>query len=326
MRTHERPTSETFSTTSSPRARSRPPLESAACSHRCRTSPTTTRSSATILDALGARADLRAAPRAERRRPAVQLHRRPGHGEQDARRAHGLGPDAEGRLPALQGAARLPPALPERLRLPGALDRGRRRARARAQLEARDRGVRPRRVRPPLPRGGRAVVARADEGLDPARPVDGLGQRLLHVLRHEHRVHLALPADRARARAGSTWATARRSGARAAARRSPRTSSQRQLRRPRATRRSPSASRCSTGRASAIVIWTTTPWTLPANVAAAVNPTPSTGCARTATGWRSRATPTSASTRVVRGAELVGLRYGGPFDDARARRARSSTA
>ena len=31
------------------------------------------------------------------------------------------------------------------------------------------------------------------EGLDPARPVDGLGQRLLHVLRHEHRVHLALP-------------------------------------------------------------------------------------------------------------------------------------
>jgi hypothetical protein len=41
---------------------------------------------------------------------------------------HGVGADAQGRLPALQGAARLRPALPERLRLPGALDRGRRRA------------------------------------------------------------------------------------------------------------------------------------------------------------------------------------------------------
>ena len=110
-----------------------------------------------------------------------------------ARRPHRLGAHAQGRLPALQGAARLSPALPERLRLPGALDRGRRRALARPQLEARDRGVRARRVRPPLPRGRRQVVARADRGLDPARPVDGLGQGLLHVLGHEHRVHLALP-------------------------------------------------------------------------------------------------------------------------------------
>ena len=50
----------------------------------------------------------------------------------------------------------------------------------------------------------RAVVewsaAELTEGLDPPRPVDGLGQRLLHVLRHEHRVHLALPADRPRPR------------------------------------------------------------------------------------------------------------------------------
>ena len=72
-------------------------------------------------------------------------------------RPHRLGPDAEGRLPALQGAARLRPALPERLRLPGALDRGRRRARARPQLEARDRGVRPRGVR-------RASAARSSSG------------------------------------------------------------------------------------------------------------------------------------------------------------------
>ena len=48
----------------------------------------------------------------------------------------------------------------------------------------------------------RAVVersaGRADRGLHPARAVDGLGQRLLHVLRHEHRVHLAVPAHRPR--------------------------------------------------------------------------------------------------------------------------------
>ena len=36
----------------------------------------------------------------------MELHRRAGDGEQDARRAHGVGTDAEGRLPALQGAAR----------------------------------------------------------------------------------------------------------------------------------------------------------------------------------------------------------------------------
>ena len=71
---------------------------------------------------------------------------------------------------------------------------------ARAELEARDRGVRPRGVRAPLPRGRRPVVGGADPRLDPARPVDGLGQRLLHVQRHEHRVHLEVPDDRARAR------------------------------------------------------------------------------------------------------------------------------
>ena len=42
----------------------------------------------------------------------------------------------------------------------------------------------------------------ADGRLDPARPVDGLGERLLHVQRHEHRVHLAVPEADARARSG----------------------------------------------------------------------------------------------------------------------------
>ena len=68
------------------------------------------------------------------------------------------------------------------------------------ELEARDRGVRARRVRPALQGRGRPVVAGPHRGLHPARSVDGLGKRLLHVQRHEHRVHLAVPPARARAR------------------------------------------------------------------------------------------------------------------------------
>src|SRR3954451_894159 len=56
---------------------------------------------------LGARAHLRAAPRAERRRAEVVVHRRPCDGEQGPRDPHGLGPHAEGCLPALQGSARV---------------------------------------------------------------------------------------------------------------------------------------------------------------------------------------------------------------------------
>ncbi len=65
--------------------------------------------------------------------------------------------------------------------------------------KTRDRGVRARRVRAALSRGRRSVLARLDRGLDPARPVDGLGQGLLHLQRHQHRVHLAVPATRPRA-------------------------------------------------------------------------------------------------------------------------------
>ena len=149
---------------------------------------------------VGGRRDLRAGARPEPRRSQVVVHRRAGHRQQEARRPHGLGPDAQGRLPALQGAARLRPALPERLRLPGALDRGRRRVPTGAQLEARDRGVRAREVRRQVPRGGRLGGRGTDARLQAARSVDGLGQRLLHVQRHQHGVHLALPQGRGRER------------------------------------------------------------------------------------------------------------------------------
>jgi isoleucyl-tRNA synthetase len=71
-----------------------------------------------------------------------------------------------------------------------------------------------------------------------------------------------------------------------------------------------------TGRdGEALVIWTTTPWTLPANVAAAVKPDADYGL--TADGrWIAVALgPEESFVRVVRGEELVGLEYSGPFDD-----------
>ncbi len=151
-----------------------------------------------ILELWEREGHVRAAARGQSRRAALQLHRRPRHGEQGHGRPHRLGPHAEGRLPALQGAAGLRPALPERLGLPGPVDRGRRREGARAELQARDRGVRPRAVRGGVPQGRRVVVGRAHARVQAPGPVDGLGQRLLHVLRHEHRVHLALLAGRPR--------------------------------------------------------------------------------------------------------------------------------
>src|SRR4051812_4463916 len=67
------------------------------------------------------------------------------------------------------------------------------------------------------------------------------------------------------------------------------------------------------GRAGeALVIWTTTPWTLPANVASAVKPDADYGLSDG--GWR-LASDDGTYERVVKGEELVGLEYEGPFDD-----------
>jgi isoleucyl-tRNA synthetase len=61
-----------------------------------------------------------------------------------------------------------------------------------------------------------------------------------------------------------------------------------------------------------LVVWTTTPWTLPANVAAAVRPDAEYGLRDG--GWRLAETG-GEYDHVVRGEELVGLEYEGPFDD-----------
>jgi len=64
----------------------------------------------------------------------------------------------------------------------------------------------------------------------------------------------------------------------------------------------------------ALVVWTTTPWTLPANVAAAVHPEAEYG--RRANGdWVAVARyPDATFEARLTGAQLVGFRYEGPFD------------
>jgi len=62
-----------------------------------------------------------------------------------------------------------------------------------------------------------------------------------------------------------------------------------------------------------LVVWTTTPWTLPANVAAAVKPDAEYGLRHGQ--WR-LALEGEEYDHVARGEDLVGLEYVGPFDDA----------
>ena len=63
-----------------------------------------------------------------------------------------------------------------------------------------------------------------------------------------------------------------------------------------------------------IVVWTTTPWTLPANVAAAVNPDADYGLLENGEWVACALFPEETFTQVVKGSELVGLAYTGPFD------------
>ena len=69
----------------------------------------------------------------------------------------------------------------------------------------------------------------------------------------------------------------------------------------------------------ALVVWTTTPWTLPANVAAAVKPDAEYGLTEDGR-WLLVERIEGAPVRTVRGAELVGLEYEGPFDHLPAQR------
>ncbi len=113
---------------------------------------------------------------------------------------HGWGrtlKDVWQRYHAMQGHDLL---LPERLRLPGPVGRGGGREGARAELQARDRGLRARPLRPRLPRPRRPLRRPAHRALQAARPVDGLGAVVLHDDRPQHQLHLGLPQGVQRAR------------------------------------------------------------------------------------------------------------------------------
>jgi len=64
----------------------------------------------------------------------------------------------------------------------------------------------------------------------------------------------------------------------------------------------------------ALVVWTTTPWTLPANVAAAVKDDAEYGLTADGRWVAVLRYPDESFVRTVRGHELVGLEYAGPFD------------
>ena len=64
----------------------------------------------------------------------------------------------------------------------------------------------------------------------------------------------------------------------------------------------------------ALSVWTTTPWTLPANVAAAVNPTADYGLRENGDWVATALYPDESFVRSALGGELVGLEYEGPFD------------
>jgi isoleucyl-tRNA synthetase len=71
-----------------------------------------------------------------------------------------------------------------------------------------------------------------------------------------------------------------------------------------------------TGRdGEALVVWTTTPWTLPANVAAAVKPDAEYGLTEDGRWVAVARFSDEAFVKRALGSELVGLEYSGPFDD-----------
>ena len=267
--------------------------------------------------ALGERAHVRAAPRAKHRWAAIQFHRRPRHGEQEALAVHTAWgrtlKDVFQRYKAMQGFHQryqngfdcqglwIEVGVERELGL-----------NSKREIEEYGLAEFARRCREKVVWSAQ----RADRGLQAPRPVDGLGRRLLHVLGHEHRVHLAVPQADARARLPLQGPSLDRVvpalrdvdlAARALAGRGvPGQVRSLALRTPASSRPAgrvarrvdddaldASRQRGRGGRARGRV----------------------RACARTASGWPSPVIPTRASCRRSCGSELVGARYRGPFDD-----------
>ncbi len=106
----------------------------------------------------------------------LELHRRPHHGQQPNGGPPRLGADIQGPLGPLQVHERPRGPQPERLRLPGPLDRSRGGEGPRLQVEEGHRGVRHRRVRQEVQAEGSQVRSLPDGAVHPTRNVDRLGR------------------------------------------------------------------------------------------------------------------------------------------------------
>ncbi len=233
---------------------------------------------------------------------------------------HGLGPDTQGRLPALQGAARLRPALPERLRLPGALGRGRGREVTGSQGEEGHRGVRPGRVRAQMPRARRPVYSevmtdqfrRLGQWMDWDNDYFTFSDtnieyiwRFLKTVQERDWLYKGHRSTQWCPRCGTSLSQHEQAGE----------ENYVDMEHPSLFVRFPLVGR----QGESLVVWTTTPWTLPANVAAAVQPDAEYGLAGDGALGRGRAlSRTRASCGPCAATELVGSRYHGPFDELEA--------
>ena len=151
--------------------------------------------------AVGHRRRVRREPAPAQRRPGVGLLRGPAHRQRPARHPPRVGPAVQGPLPPVPHHAGAPRGPEGRLGLPRPPGRGRGREGARHPQQARDRGVRHRRVQPPVPRIGAALRGRLRVAHQAHRDVARHRRRLLDARQLVHRERVvAVPPDVGRRR------------------------------------------------------------------------------------------------------------------------------
>ena len=193
------------------------------------------------------------------------------HGQQPDGRPPRLGPHVQGPVPAPHHARRAA-ALPGQVRLPGTVDRGRGRARAGVHEQARHRGLRHR----PLRRAVQGPVQRfADRITEQSRRLgywmdwdhsyftnsDENNFTIWRFLQRCRGARAAVPRPRRHAVVSSLWHWPVEHGDR-----------DRGYRELRLLGRSGCRSASPGHEHESLLVWTTTPWTLSSNVAAAVHP------------------------------------------------------
>ena len=228
-----------------------------------------------MLERWRERRRLRALARQPRRGRGLELLRGPADRQRPPRLPPRPRPRLQGRLPALQDDVRLPGAAQGGLGLPRPAGRARGRKAARHRLQAGDRGVRDRRVQPALPRVG----LRVRRGVEPADRADRLLDRPRRPLRHPrgrlHRVGLVVAE-------ASTGTTSRLYEGHKVVPYCPRDGTPlsshevaqgyKDVEDPSIYVRFPLLDGDGASAGESLLVWTTTPWTLPGNVAVAVAP------------------------------------------------------